>query len=194
MRVASRVLIFVLFSMAWFQPGRPYVIRGKALPAQVMLIRAAQRTHRSYVAPILAKKSNIDVVGPEFSRIINVAQISPLKSTSCRLLAKPEERAGLARRFDVPDIAYFASNVTLARTEEYSVRITGTFEGRVNYGKLSGMETITGEFETLLLNNAEGSSSGMRIDDAEDYDDEVGAGGNIDIGEISAQYFSLELS
>lgn len=141
-----------------------------------------------------ARKSNIDAVGPEFSRVINVAQISPLKPISCRLLARPEERAGLSLRFDVPELAYFASNVTLARSEEYSIRITGQFEGRVNYGKLSSVDSITGEFETLLLNNAEGSGSGMRLDDAEDYDDEVGAGGNIDIGEISAQYFSLELS
>lgn len=33
----------------------------------------------------------------------------------------------------------------------------------------------------------------ISFDDNMDYDDEVGSDGNIDIGEIAAQYFSLEM-
>lgn len=164
------------------------------MPVRALVTALTRTRHISYQTAIAAKNSHKDIAGPEFSRIINVAQISPQKPTSCRLLAKPDERSGLAKRFDVPDLAYFASNVTLVRNEEYSIQISGSFEARVNYGKIHGVETIKGEFETFLLNNAEGLGSGMNIEDATDYDDEVEAGGNIDIGEISAQYFSMELT
>ena len=37
------------------------------------------------------------------------------------------------------------------------------------------------------------SSSGVSFDEEMDYDDEVDSQGNIDLGEISSQYLSLEL-
>lgn len=188
-----KISVSLLFAM-WFQPVYPFVFRGKYRPFQTLTSSYARNEYIGSLVSRSAKKSDVNAMRPEFSRVINIAQVSPLKPTGCRLLAKPEERAGLARRFELPDLSYFASNVTVARKEEYSIKITGTFEARVDYGKMHGVQTITGEFDTLLLNNAEGPGSGLNFEDATDYDDEVKAGGNIDIGEISAQYFSLELS
>ena len=35
----------------------------------------------------------------------------------CKLLAKENERAGLAARFDIPELIYFAANVTVTRRD-----------------------------------------------------------------------------
>jgi hypothetical protein len=56
------------------------------------------------------------------------------------------------------------------------------------------VQVITGDFETMILDGySSGGGSDMDLDSATDYDDEVGPNGEIDIGEIAAQYFSLEM-
>ena len=91
---------------------------------------------------LFAKKKKSAPVGPEFSRVLNVAQvrwqkkiktvngygwvslifsIGQMKSCQvperrpvlCKLLAKEKEREGLAERFDIPELLYFAANVTV---------------------------------------------------------------------------------
>ena len=57
------------------------------------------------------------------------------------------------------------------------------------------VEIIKSDFDTLLLDNS-GPSAALGANDINellDYDDEIGSDGNIDLGEISAQYLSLEL-
>ena len=56
-------------------------------------------------------------------------------------------------------------------------------------------QTIESDFDTLLLDNLSDSSieSRISIEDATDYDEEIGPNGEIDIGEIASQYLSMEL-
>ena len=152
------------------------------------------------------EKSNIGLpIAPEFSRIINVAQIPARKPVLCRLLAKEEERAGLAKRFDIHKLEYFAANVTISYQDEVSIQVAGRFEARIKVGEIAPDEIVDAEFETLILNNAasfpdENESMAtdrdperLKLADAVDYDDEVAPDGSIDVGEIAAQYLALEL-
>ncbi len=99
---------------------------------------------------------------------------------------------GLAARFDIPELIYFAANVTVSRRDPGSIIVTGDIEAHIKGGELMEPEVLEGDFETLLLDNT-GSLSGVSFDEAMDYDDEVDKEGNIDLGEIAAQYLSLEL-
>jgi hypothetical protein len=40
-------------------------------------------------------------------------QVPERRPVLCKLLAKEKEREGLAERFDIPELLYFAANVTV---------------------------------------------------------------------------------
>lgn len=149
-----------------------------------------KRFHNNII-PLLAKKKQAPIV-PEFSRIINIDQIPKLKPVLCRLLAKEEERKNLAERFDIPFLLYFAANVTLLRKDDITILVNGKFEMHLKSGDVLEKEVISSDFESVLLNNS-GEGSGMSIETATDFDDEIKSDGNIDIGEIASQYLALEL-
>lgn len=131
---------------------------------------------------------------PEFSRVLNIGSVPEKRPVLCKLLAKPSECAGLAERFDIPELSYFSANVTVRRQDPYTILVEGSIEAHISAGSKSILppQEIFSSFETLVLDTISGTG-GMSFDDATDYDDEVAANGDIDIGEIAAQYFSLEL-
>ena len=228
---------------------RPWRSRAAAAPPSTSF-----RSPRSFSPALHAAKKNKGPVGPEFSRVLNVGQIPGRRPVLCKLLAKESERAGLAERFDIPELTYFAANVTVSRRDAGSLVVTGDIEAHIKGGELMEPEVIESDFETLLLDNTvrptrwrrrrrcypllcltpfclfQGSVSGVSFEEAMDYDDEVGQvthththtlrapgdpslpaapsapdrpplslahgtgqDGNIDLGEIAAQYLSLEL-
>ena len=136
---------------------------------------------------------------PEFSRIVNVGQVPPNgRPVLCRIIAKEKERLGLSKRFDIDELTFFSANVTLTRRDSNSVHVTGNFEAQMKVAELVPAEVLMGEFDTLLLDNSGnggsyGGDSYLDFSSNMDYDDEVGADGSIDIGEIASQYFSLEM-
>ena len=130
---------------------------------------------------------------PYFPLCLNcTSQVPGRRPVLCKLLAKDHERVGLAARFDIPELIYFAANVTVSRRDPGSIIVTGDIEAHIKGGELMEPEVLEGDFETLLLDNT-GSLNGVSFDEAMDYDDEVDKDGNIDLGEIAAQYLSLEL-
>ena len=141
-----------------------------------------------------SNKSNTKKIIPipnEFSRLVNVNQVPNRRPVLCRIIAKEKERQGLAKRFDITEITYFGANITLTRKDPTSIVVDGVFEAHLKVAELVEAEVIKEEFETLLLDNSDGGD--VSFDDNMDYDDEVGSDGSIDIGEIAAQYFSLEM-
>jgi len=146
------------------------------------------------------KKKKLAPLTPEFSRILNVASVPDRRSVLCKLLANPSERAGLAERFDLPELSYFAANVTVKRQDQSTILVVGKLEAHIKAGEVLPPQQIFGDFDTLLLigggglaDSATSASSGPTFEDSTDYDDEIGANGDIDIGEIASQYLSLEL-
>lgn len=134
------------------------------------------------------------LIQPEFSRIINVAQISSERDIHCRLLANSEECKGLAKRFELPEITHFSANVTLSKPNTNSILVSGKYEAHISYGEHLGSNRICNNFETKVLHNMGGMNCvHVSFEEATDFDDEVEENGNLDIGEISAQYLSFEL-
>lgn len=149
---------------------------------------------RSSLSSKKGKKPKPAPARAEFSRVINVASVPDKRAVLCKLLAKPAERAGLALRFDLPELSYFAANVTVRRRDPYSLLIEGSIDAHITASTLLPPQEIKAEFDTLVLDNlTSGKVSGLTFEDATDYDEEIGSNGDIDIGEIAAQYFSLEL-
>lgn len=144
--------------------------------------------------PKKIKKPKAVPVRAEFSRILNVASVPEKRAVLCKLLAKPQERAGLATRFDLPELSYFAANVTVRRQDPYTILVAGSIEAHITASALLPPQEIFADFDTLVLDNiTSGKASGLTFEDATDYDEEIADNGDIDIGEIASQYFSLEL-
>ena len=66
----------------------------------------------------------------------------------------------------------------------------GRLEARLRSGEYLDVEVLKADIDTVILDNTEDKIS---LEDATDFDDEVGEDGEIDIGEIVAQYFSMEV-
>ena len=66
----------------------------------------------------------------------------------------------------------------------------GRLEARLKSGEYLDVEVLKADIDTVILDNTEDKIS---LEDATDFDDEVGEDGEIDIGEIVAQYFSMEV-
>jgi hypothetical protein len=147
--------------------------------------------HRNLFQMSVVKKPTQAV--PEFSRILNVNQVQEKRKVLCRLLAKDKEREKLAQRFDIPEICYLSANVTVSKVDSNSISVEGNLEGHIKFGEILDIEVVTSDFETLLLNNQGGNTDSINFDFASEFDDEVDANGDIDVGEIVAQYLALEL-
>lgn len=131
-------------------------------------------------------------IRPEFSRIINAAQVPARKPVICKIVAKEKELAALATRLKVPGLKQFTAEITLSRTDATSILVEGTIVATVYNGEMFPEDEISEEFDTVILDNSSLSEK-ISIEDAVDYDDEVGHNGDIDIGEIASQYLSMEI-
>lgn len=132
-----------------------------------------------------------------FSRIVNVANVPKRRGVFCRLLASERERAAIADRLDMSSLSYFAANVTVSFQSPQIILVTGSVEVRIDPIDIEDDEeeisTIQSKFETKLLVNVEGADPISEEED-DDIDDEVGASGDIDVGDIAVQFFGMELS
>lgn len=126
----------------------------------------------------------------EFSRVVNVDQIPPKRPVLCRIIAKENERIGLAQRFDIEEITYFGANITLSRHDENTIFAEGNLKAVWKAGATLDPDTITCDFDTTILDTKNGD---LNFEEEMDYDDEIRSDGNIDIGEIASQYLSLEI-
>jgi hypothetical protein len=125
-------------------------------------------------------------------RRLNVGQVPIMKPVLCRILANAKERAALAERFDMSGLVYFGANVTVSWRESTVLLVQGNLEAHMGASNIDGVEVIVSEFDTTVLNNF-GSSTPVSLSDDTDFDSETDADGNVDIGEIAAQYLALEL-
>jgi hypothetical protein len=166
------------------------------------------------------EKRRRPLVTPEFSRIINISQLPKRGSIACRLLAKPEEREKIAKRLKVPfELRYFAANTTIEWKDPQSLLIKGKYEAH-QYLTSTRTRKIVNSFETLLQyipppapapettadENPKGKKHKSKENSDEqvvaskhpppkkmdEYDDEIGEDGNVDIGEISTQSFGID--
>lgn len=141
-----------------------------------------------------SSSSTSSVRSAEFKRVVNIAQIPRKQSILCKLMVKDHEKVSLAKRFDVPEILFFAANLTLTWRDAHSLSISGSIEGHIGYGdnEILSPDAITTQFDTLLLNNVN-TNAVLKFEEEKEYDDEIKADGNIDLAEIACQYFEMEI-
>eukprot|EP01041_Mallomonas_annulata_P014632 gene14632-31136_t len=137
------------------------------------------------------KQSNVIQSSPEFSRILNIANIPARRPVLCKILAKDTELQALARRLDTYSVQYLAANVTVQRENPSAILVEGSFEAYIKDGEFLDAERVQYDFETLLLDTS--GDGAVSFEEATEYDDEVPPSGDVDIGEIVTQYLSLEL-
>ena len=133
---------------------------------------------------------------PEFSRIVSVTRISP-KGIEEQVECRPAERAALAKRFDLVDLSSLKAELTLT-PESQNVLVTGSIEADLVQRCVVTLEPITSHFDLnvdVLFIPAEENKTGAGSPEPDDMDNEfeLFSGGKIDIGEMVAQQFGVNI-
>jgi hypothetical protein len=84
-----------------------------------------------------------------------------------------------------------SANVTAYRPDASSVLVEGSLEAHIRVGATAATERVTTDFDTVLLysaNRGGGGKSGVNIEEATEYDDEVRRGQVLSL--TSFQYLS----
>jgi len=134
-------------------------------------------------------------IAPEFSRPIELGEV-PSAGQRWSIEATAEERAALARRFEVVALDSLAGTVQVApRAVGHGVRVEGRFNARVTQLCVVTLERfesdIADDFRLELVDPDELENAGgeeFRDDDVEPLE-----GPTLDLGELVAQYLSLAL-
>lgn len=88
----------------------------------------------------------------------------------------------------------YIANITISRQDITTIIVQGNIAATIYNGDIFPLEYVQEDFDTILLDNTSlNSGDRINIEDAVDYDDEVKSNGDIDIGEIAAQFLSLEI-
>ncbi|WP_142846920.1 DUF177 domain-containing protein [Telmatospirillum sp. J64-1] len=136
-------------------------------------------------------------IQPEFSRPV-AAERLPASGTVVELEANEEERAALARRFDLLSLDSLTATISLKPMGGSSLlRLRGTFRAEVVQACVVTLEpvpsTIEDEFEMTFAPEQQEERGDIEVFvDAEDPPDPI-VNGKIDIGEAVAEHLSLAL-
>jgi uncharacterized metal-binding protein YceD (DUF177 family) len=135
---------------------------------------------------------------PEFSRLIAIEGITPDKVRKETIEASDKECAALARRFDLRELSGLKAKIAIRRvTGSPTVRIEGDFEAEVVQTCVVSLQDVHGEvkghFETFFSEEGADVPGEILLEDDETAP-EILAHGMLDMGEVVAQYLSLELN
>lgn len=137
---------------------------------------------------------------PEFSRLIAVEGIIPDKARDEKIEATEAECAALAKRFGVRTISNLRSALTVRRVMGgAAVRVNGTFHADIVQACVVSLQDVNthvdGKFDTYFTEEPEGKTSAEMEFSHEDDENtpEMVINGQIDLGEVVAQYLSLEI-
>lgn len=136
---------------------------------------------------------------PEFSRPIAVEGLIADKTRHEVIEATPEECEALARRFDLRELSGFKASVNIRRVPGgTTVRVDGDFEAEVVQACVVSLLDVPSEIKAGF--DAYFTEDDVPEDEDLDFDSDIAAefpekieGGIIDIGELVAQFLSLEL-
>ncbi|MCB9957611.1 MAG: DUF177 domain-containing protein [Rhodospirillaceae bacterium] len=137
----------------------------------------------------------------EFSRLFDTARLRSVSGKPVtgheRLDADARERAALAARFELPELGALTADLTIARRHDGTVRVTGTWHARytqICVVTLEPFELERGEpLETVYLDAAALGDAREALVEADEVDMEVLTGRMIDLGELVAQNFGVQI-
>jgi uncharacterized metal-binding protein YceD (DUF177 family) len=135
---------------------------------------------------------------PEFSRLLAIEGITPDRVRKESVEATEEECEALARRLDLRELSGLKAKLAIRRVAGgTAVRIEGDFEAEVVQSCVISLREVpshvAGHFETFFTEDKRAEDDlEFSSDDAEDTGEMI-VNGMIDLGEVVAQYLSLEL-
>ena len=138
---------------------------------------------------------------PEFSRLIAIEGIIPDKPRLEHIVASDEECAALAKRFDLQSLSDLEAKLTILRVSEGNIiRIEADIEGEVVQTCVVSLQSVPSKvkahFDTYFTEDGKEGFEHEQlfsIEVDEELPDMVINGGMLDLGELTSQYFSLEL-
>mmetsp|Transcript_11958 Transcript_11958/g.20191 ORF Transcript_11958/g.20191 Transcript_11958/m.20191 type:complete len:214 (-) Transcript_11958:323-964(-) len=140
-----------------------------------------------------------EIPSPEFSRILDVH--FPSKHVKESVCASSAECLALAKRFELESLASLQANMTLALVDRRRNRmrvkgkLSATDVRRLNLGgELITLQVTEAPFECHFISPEYVSAAtiGLEVDDEEAYDEPI-EDGQIDLGELVAQFFYIQL-
>ena len=138
---------------------------------------------------------------PEFPRPVAIEGIIPDKPRRESVTATEEECAALAQRFDLKSLSGLKAKLTILRVSDGNiVRDEGEIEAEVVQTCVVSLQGVPAEikfrFDTYFTEDGkEGFEEEELLDIAleDEFPDMVMRDGQLDLGELTAQYLALEL-
>jgi uncharacterized metal-binding protein YceD (DUF177 family) len=137
-------------------------------------------------------------MAPEFSRPLAVERIAST-GTELTIEASAEERAALARRFDIPAVHAFSATFVATPWRRGGVQVRGEFAAEVEQLSVVSLEPFTSEVGEPVVRYYQAETGPghypdvLSVESLEDEEPEVISGGSIDLGEIAAESLALAL-
>lgn len=138
---------------------------------------------------------------PEFSRRIQIESIIPDKARLEAVEATPQECDALAKRFDLQSLAYLKAKLKILRVSDGNIlRVEGDIEADVVQTCVVSLQGVPAEIKAHF--DSYFTEDGKEVIDDENFSieleeeegpDLVVSNGMLDLGELTAQYFALEL-
>ncbi len=130
---------------------------------------------------------------PEFSRPVDVSRMGRLEHRM-EIKANEEERAALARRFDLIELPALAAELVLKKRGDGVIEMSGRWHGRVVQRCVVTLEPVAAELEggVRLFFGGTGAAAAADPLDDEGWPEPI-EGGVIDAGEAVAQLMAVSL-
>lgn len=136
---------------------------------------------------------------PEFSRLIAIEGITPDKTRTEKIDATIDECAALAARFGLRSLSNLVATLNIRRISGGdTVKIDGNFRVEVVQACVVSLQDVPalveGSFDTYFTQGATETRNEIEFSLDDDLEAaEIVVNGMIDMGEVVAQYLSLEL-
>jgi uncharacterized metal-binding protein YceD (DUF177 family) len=140
----------------------------------------------------------MDIMSPEFSRLIPVDRIPP-EGASEHIVATEQEREALAARFGLLAVQALSAQMQLEPWRRGGIKVSGRFDARVTQTcvvTLESFEEVLREDITRYFagQNAPGPAAVTHsVESLEEDEPDVISGGSIDLGELVAESLGLAL-
>ncbi len=131
---------------------------------------------------------------PEFSRPVDVSRIGRLEHRAA-LDATAEERAALARRFDLLHLAELTADLVLKKRGDGVIELSGPCRARLAQASVVSLEPVWSTLEDRLqvyFGNAAETGEERDPLDEEAWPEPI-EGGQVDLGEAVSQWLAVVL-
>ena len=137
-------------------------------------------------------------ITPEFSRPIAVEGLTLDKTRTEIIEATEAECEALSKRFDLRELSDFKATINIRRVTGGMVKVDGTVKASVVQACVVSLQKVYSEvdakFETYFTENPDDLKDDDELIGEDDEDvSEMISEGIIDMGEVAAQYLSLEI-